>query len=156
MKLIEVDGNDKEIIRKIIEIEEEAFGKSGGVDEWILKPLVRYGKVFVLENENKNEIVSVSEYMQKYDSKEMFLYGLCTKKKYRGKKYAETLLKKTEKYFFDKGIEKLSLTVDPENEKAIKLYKKIGYEEVELLKDEYGENIERIYMVKEKKKKAIK
>lgn len=44
------------------------------------------------------------------------------------------------------GIEAVTLTVDPENEKAVNLYLKHGFEKAELLTEEYGENEDRLYM----------
>ena len=53
---------DLPTLNKIVEIEEEAFEGNGNVDMWILKALIRYGKVFILEE--AEEIISIVEYMQ--------------------------------------------------------------------------------------------
>ena len=82
MKFRELVEIDLEYLNKIVELEEEAFEGQGGVDLWILKALIRYGKVFVLEDKN-GELVSVLEFMQVFEKKEAFLYGICTRKKYR-------------------------------------------------------------------------
>jgi len=145
LKLIEVSAEDKDLIEEIIFIEEEAFGKNGGVDEWILKPIVRYGKVFVLKDENG--IVSIAEFMKNFDNG-VFLYGLCTKKESRGKGYAKKILKKSEEYFKKNKIEKIELTVAPENKEAIDLYESLDYEIRELQKNEYGKGIDRLLMRK--------
>ena len=70
MILKELNRADLPLISEIVELEEEAFGGKGGVDLWILKALLRYGKVFVLEKEEK--IISIVEYMQCFDKKEVF------------------------------------------------------------------------------------
>ena len=57
MKFLEIKAEDKKYIEQIIEIEKEVFGINGGVDEWILKPIIRYGKVFALVLEG--EVVGV-------------------------------------------------------------------------------------------------
>lgn len=62
MILKELNRADLPLISEIVELEEEAFGGKGGVDLWILKALLRYGKVFVLEKDGK--IISIVEYMQ--------------------------------------------------------------------------------------------
>ena len=49
MKFRELVEVDLEYLKKIVALEEEAFEGQGGVDLWILKALIRYGKVFVLE-----------------------------------------------------------------------------------------------------------
>ncbi len=48
MNFKELNRADLPLIKEIVELEEEAFGGKGGVDLWILKALLRYGKVFVL------------------------------------------------------------------------------------------------------------
>lgn len=146
MEFLEVTAEDTESIKEIIFIEEEAFGKNGGVDEWILKPLVRYGKVFVLKSDEK--IVSIGEFMGKFDSDEVFLYGLCTRKESRGRGYAVEMMRRSEAYFSRRGMNKLGLTVDPSNEVAIGLYRKLGYDIGELQKDEYGKGVDRLFMWK--------
>lgn len=146
MELKEVKNIDLEYLNKIVELEEEAFNGAGGVDLWILKALIRYGKVFVFEN--NGEIVSIAEYMQCFDKKEVFLYGICTRIKYRNKGYATSIMKKTEKYLANLGYEILSLTVDPKNKIGIKMYEDLGYEKVEYQKDEYGKGVDRYLMKK--------
>ena len=146
MELIEVRGGDKELIDEIVYIEEEAFGKNGGVDEWILKPMVRYGKVFVLKDGNR--IVSIAEFIQRFNSKEVFLYGLCTRKESRGKGYASEILRRSEEFFRNRSIDEVGLTVAPDNMAAIALYKNLNYDVVELQKDEYGRGVDRLFMKK--------
>ena len=146
MEFIEIREEDREFIDEIVYVEEEAFGKNGGVDEWILKPLVRYGKVFVLKDEGK--VVSIAEFMQKFDSEEIFLYGLCTRKESRGRGYAREIMKRSEEFFIGRGMESIGLTVDPENKAAVGLYQGLGYDIGELQKDEYGQGIDRLFMWK--------
>lgn len=146
MRLIEVKAEDTRLIDEIVRIEVEAFGKNGGVNKWILKPLVRYGKVFVLMD--GDEVVSIAEFMQKFDGKEAFLYGLCTAKEKRGRGYAKEIIKGFERHLKPMGIDKVSLTVDPDNDIAVGLYKRLGYTIGELQEDEYGAGIDRLYMYK--------
>lgn len=152
MKLVRIINPDEEITKKIVEIEQEAFEGNGNVDLWIIKALIRYGLVFVLEKDNK--IISIIEYMQKFQDvneekeKKVFLYGLSTLKKYRHQGYAKFLLEESEKYLKKLNFEEIELTVDPENKIAIDFYTKYGYEKIKFLKDEYGENINRDVMRK--------
>lgn len=147
MKLVKVCGDDKKRIKRIVDIEEEAFGKNGGVNEWILTPLARYGVVYTLEIDN--EVVSIGEFMQRYQDKEIFLYGLCTEVNSRGRGYARSLLSLCEQEFRKIGLERISLTVAPDNEIALKLYERLGYKNIELLKDEYGKGVDRLLLMKE-------
>ena len=127
-------------------MEEEAFGGKGGVDLWILKALLRYGKVFVLEKDGK--IISIVEYMQCFDKKEVFLYGICTLKEFRHMGNAKKIMNESEKYLRAKGYEAISLTVDPENKIAIEMYEHLGYVIVEYQENEYGNGIHRYLMKK--------
>lgn len=147
MKLIRVENPDYETINRIVEIEKEAFVGNGNVDLWIIKALIRYGLVFVIKE--AEEIISIVEYMQHFNEKKVFLYGISTLKKYRCKGYANFLLTETEKYLKNLGYKEIELTVDPQNEVAINLYSKHNYIREKLLKDEYGEKIDRYLMKKE-------
>lgn len=147
MRFLEIKANDKKYIDQIINIEKEAFGLSGGVDEWILKPIVRYGKVFVLVIEN--EVIGIAEYIRNFDGDEIFLYGFSIKKEYRKCGYGKKLLEESIEVFRKNEIKKIGLTVSLENIEAIELYKKMGFKMEEILKDEYGKGIDRLYFGRE-------
>ena len=98
--------------------------------------------------EEDNKIISIIEYMQCFDKKEVFLYGICTLKKYRNQGNANRIMAESEKYLKDKGYNEIYLTVDPENEIAINMYKHFGYSIVEYQENEYGEGIHRYLMKK--------
>ncbi len=146
MNFFELNPHDEKYIHQIVELEKEAFGSNGGVDLWILKPMVRYGKVFVLVKEE--EVVGVGEFIRDYDGDEVFLYGFAIKKNYRRMGNGERLLRKCIEKFKEDNIKKVSLSVDLKNESAIKLYEKLGFINKKLLKDEYGKDINRFYFVK--------
>lgn len=147
MKFHEIKEVNLEYLKKIVSLEEEAFAGEGGVDPWILKALIRYGKVFVLETE-EGELVSIIEFIQVFDKKEAFIYGICTKEKYRQRRYAEYILSKGEEYLKKRGYQEISLTVDPKNTIAIRLYEKMDYKSLEIQENEYGEGIHRLLMKK--------
>lgn len=146
MKFREVKNTELPFLKKIVELEEEAFAGAGGVDLWILKALIRYGKVFAIEK--KDELVTLVEYMQSFDKKEVFLYGICTRKKYRGQGHAKDIMRKSEEVLKNLGYEVILLTVDPENEIGINLYKNLGYSIEEYQENEYGEGVHRYLMKK--------
>lgn len=145
MQLIHIKNPDYKIMKKIVKIEQEAFEGAGNVDLWIIKALIRYGMVYVIEE--AGEIICIIEYMQIFNKKSLFLYGISTLKKYRHKGYAKYILAETEKILKNLGYEEIELTVAPENKIAIDLYKKYGYVQESFLKDEYGKGIDR-YMMK--------
>lgn len=146
MELIHITDPDFETMNNIVKIEQEAFEGAGNVDLWIIKALIRYGMVFVIKE--GEEIISIVEYMQVFNKKSLFLYGISTLKKYRWKGYANFILNETEKILKKLGYEEIELTVAPDNEVAINLYKKHGYSQKNFLKDEYGTGIDRYMMRK--------
>lgn len=146
MKLRQITPEDTKEIDNIVKIEEEVFGKNGGADYWLIKAFVRYGMVLILEEEN--EIISIAEYMEIMEKKELFLYGFLTRLAFRGRGYAGKLIDYGEKMARNKGYKAISLTVDPENILAINLYKKRGYEIIEFQEDEYGKGVHRFLMRK--------
>ena len=141
MELIHIENPNFEIMQKIIELEESAFEGAGNVDLWIIKALIRYGMVFIVKEGDK--IVCIVEYMQIFNKKSLFLYGISTLKEYRHKGYANFILNETEKILKDLGYTEIELTVAPENQIAIDLYKKHGYKQESFLKDEYGTGVDR-------------
>lgn len=147
MKIIEVQPKDRELIEKIYLNEIESFGIMGGADMWMIMSFIRYGKLYVLVDENNN-LLSVAQYQGVIGRQEAFLYGFSTSLKERGKGYGKILLEDTHKKLKEIGIEKIYLTVDPQNKVAVNMYEKQGYEIEELQKDEYGKDIHRYLMKK--------
>lgn len=146
MEFRELHDVDLTLMNKIVEIEEEAFEGNGNVDLWILKALIRYGKVFVLVE--GDEIITIAEYMQVLGKDEVFLYGISTRKKYRNRGNARKIMEESEKYLKKLGYKEVGLTVDPNNSIAMKLYKDLGYSIEEYQEDEYGKGIHRYLMKK--------
>lgn len=147
MKVIEVDAKNRELIKKILDNELESFGVMGGADMWMIMSFIRYGKLYVLLNES-SDLLSVAQYQGVLGKKEVFLYGFSTSLKERGKGYGKILLEESHNRLKELGMEKIYLTVDPANAKAIDMYKKAGYIIEELQKDEYGKGIDRYLMIK--------
>lgn len=146
MEFRELHDVDLTLMNKIVEMEEEAFEGNGNVDLWILKALIRYGKVFVLVE--GDEIITIAEYMQVLGKDEVFLYGISTRKKYRNRGNARKIMEESEKYLKRLGYKEVGLTVDPNNNIAMKLYKDLGYRIEEYQEDEYGKGIHRYLMKK--------
>lgn len=147
MKVVEVGVEDRELIKKIFDNEVETFGIMGGADMWMIMSFIRYGKLYALLDANE-ELLSVAQYQGILGKKEVFLYGFSTSLKERGKGYGKILLEESHDRLKELGIEKIYLTVDPQNSKAIKMYEKAGYTIEELQKNEYGKGIDRYLMIK--------
>lgn len=141
MEFRELKNIDVEKLNEIVKLEKESFCGSGNVDTWILKSLINYGKVFVIEENNK--IVCIAEYLQCFAKNEVFLYGICTHKEFQKKGYAKKILQESENILKKLKYKAILLTVAPENETAIKLYQKVGFSMEKFLQDEYGKGIDR-------------
>ena len=131
MEFRELHDVDLTLMNKIVEIEEEAFEGNGNVDLWILKALIRYGKVFVLVE--GDEIITIAEYMQVLGKDEVFLYGISTRKKYRNRGNARKIMEESEKYLKRLGYKEVGLTVDPNNNIAMKIMEYYLYGKSRLL-----------------------
>ena len=146
MKIVQVSIKDKEFMDGIVEMEKSTFGRFGGVDLWILKPIVKFGRVFAVVE--KGVVIGAAEFMVAFDRPEAFLYGFSVMEKYREQGIGTNLLVHCEDYFKNFGIKEISLTVDPKNDKAITLYKNLDYYIESLEKDEYEPGIDRYIMRK--------
>lgn len=144
-KLVEISKEDKRYIDEVLTLEEEVFGKNGGVDIWLLKPLIKYGKVLALLDE-AGKIIGVAEFIRSFDSEEVYIYGIALRKSERGKGRGGLFLELIKDYMKKYEILVISLTVSRENKAAVNLYKKCGFREEAFLENEYGLGNDRILM----------
>jgi len=143
-----VTPDQKSTITRIIALEAEAFG-DGGLDEWNLLPLIRHGRVFVLEEDSLT--AACIQYMKDWnDPSKAYAVGISVDKNRRGKGYGTELFRASMDILADEGIKTVELTVDPENASAVAVYgRKLGFVISEERRDEYGEGVHRIVMIKD-------
>lgn len=151
MIIKELNINDVNYMNEIVEMEKSTFGRFGGVDLWILKPMVKFGKVFVFLKGEK--VIAAAEFMVAFEKKDVFLYGFSVMTKFQKKGVGRTFLLFCEEYFKNRGVDTISLTVDPENERAMTLYRHFGYFIESLQVDEYEKGVNRYRMKKKLNKK---
>lgn len=142
----EIDVENLKEMKDIVELEKESFG-AGAIDEWVIKPIARYGKIYVLYKEKK--IIAFVEMLKKWGKEEAFIFSFAVSKKEQGKSYGKQLMAFTLDQLKKENIEKISLTVSEDNYIALKIYKSFGFKKVKILKNEYGKDIHRIYMEKD-------
>lgn len=75
--------------------------------------------------------------MKKFDSNSMEIKRMYVLPNHRGKKIAQNILSKIEKWAIELGIEKCVLETGKKQPEAISLYKKCGYQ----LMDNYGQYV---------------
>ena len=85
--------------------------------------------LFVRAPENSNEIIAVA--CLKKNSEERKICTLYVCEKYRNQGIATKLIEECKKWAIEVGAKVFELNVLSENEKAINLYRKIGFGEVE-------------------------
>ena len=137
---------DSDLLFKVVEHENEVFGDAT-VGNWNIKPFAKYGRVFAMISDDKNEeLMSVIETLSSFDREIAYIYGVSTVPKFENNGYAKILLQYVIDDLKKMGIKKFELTVEVNNVIAQKVYKKIGFEIVEKLKNEYGDNAERYLM----------
>ncbi len=143
MKLEEINLEKKKEISQVKSIELEAF-KEGAIDEWVILPIARCGKILLLKDEDK--ILGFVEILRKWGKNDIYIFSFALKLKLCGKGYGTKLMEMLLEYLKKEEIENIYLTVDPENKRAVRLYEKFDFKKDEFLKDEYGKGIDRIYM----------
>lgn len=139
---------DSDLLFKIVEHENKVFGEAT-VGNWNIKPFAKYGKVFAMlsdDKDSKDELMSVIEVLSGFDREIAYVYGVSTVPKFQKNGYARILLQFVMETLKEMGIKKIELTVDMDNFTAKRIYEKLGFEIVDNLDNEYGDNVERYLM----------
>ena len=132
MNLKEIDITLEKDILALKEMEFEAF-KDGAIDYWVIKPIIRHGKV--LKFEINNNIVGFVELIKSWDNNNsVYIFSLMIGKKMQNLGYGKKMLSKLIEYLDKENINIVSLTVSPDNKKAIHIYEKYGFVRQEIVK----------------------
>lgn len=134
-----------EIVEKLIKIHNENFEEKKN-ESYFLEILNNdLYDVYCLSEEKTSEISGYAVFYDTSDSIDLFEIAVLKEK--QGKGYGDTLLSYTANMFCRSG-RKILLEVNENNEKAIKLYKKNGFEEISVRKNYYGNNQNAVIMMK--------
>jgi ribosomal-protein-alanine N-acetyltransferase len=143
-----MEHTSSERLEQIMGIEKQAFGK-GALSEYVIVPMLRYGKVYAAVDED-DEPIACAYFMR--DINEIgnaYLMSVAVLPVFRGKDVGTELLKYAFTHLKRFGITNIRLTVDPANFNALSVYReKLGFIVVENSKDEYGEGEDRLVMEK--------
>ena len=145
MEFLEICSDNIDDIEQIEKIEQESFG-IGAIDQWVLKPISRYGKILALKECGK--VVGICELMWKWNSREVYIFSFAIRKDWQGRGWGKLLMEKTVAFLEKEDVEKIMLTVTISNISAIKLYEKLGFTKERVLKDEYGDGVDKCLMMK--------
>ena len=134
-----------EIVEKLTKIHNENFEEKKN-ESYFLEILNNdLYDVYCLSEEKTSEISGYAVFYNTLDSIDLF--EIAVSKEKQGKGYGDILLSHTADIFCRNG-KKILLEVNENNEKAIKLYKKNGFEEISVRKNYYGNNKNAVIMMK--------
>lgn len=142
MDILKVSHSD---LDKILEIENESFIKPFKKENFLYElnenPFSRFYKLVI-----DNEIIGFLLLYVTFDSSS--IVQIAIKKDKRNQGFAEFLLQNVEKLLIKEEVNFITLEVRVSNIPARKLYKKLGYEEINIKKGYYEDGEDAIYMVK--------
>jgi len=142
--LVEVTQFTRSLLEELVEIERENFGE-GGLNEWTLPVVAKYGKVFIFKE--GEDIKGLAELIRDWsDSQLAFLIGISLKKKHQNKGLGKIFLEELLAQLGGTGIIKVRLTVSLENRNALNLYQKFGFKKIKFSLDEYGKGEDRVIL----------
>ena len=144
-----VDKPNAQLIANILDIEQEAFG-DGALTEYVVVPMVRYGKVYVAVDEQQTAVASAYFMRDMADISAAYLMSVAVLPVFRGQYVGTALLNYAFSNMKRYGITRVLLTVDPANFNALSVYReKLGFTVMDSSKDEYGPGEDRLIMSKE-------
>ncbi len=151
-----VQDFDLKLLRRMVSFGLDIFGELG-MDEWGLVPQVRHGNVYLLKEKDKKRIIGLAILMRDWeDPYKAYLFDYAIAEDFRGHGLGYEFLQVIAESLVEQGFDKMSLTVDVENEPAIRLYRdKVGFKSVLYKEDEYGKGHDR-YIMEWDMAKAIK
>ena len=144
-----IETPDADIISRILTIEREAFG-DGALNEYVVVPLLRHGKVYAAMDEQDNVIACAYFMRDMGDVNIAYLMSVAVLPLFRGQDVGTALLSFGFTHLKRFGITKVMLTVDPANFTALSVYReKLGFTVADSSKNEYGEGEDRLIMTKD-------
>ncbi len=144
-----VEKPDTDIIECVLGIEKAAFG-SGALNEYVIVPLMRHGRIYVAVDEDDVPIASAYFIRDMADTSLAYLLSVAVLPAFSGYDIGVALLEYAFSDIKELGISMIQLTVDPANFKALSTYReKLGFTVVEGSFDEYGTGDERLAMVRQ-------
>ncbi len=131
VKLVDEKDNPEHLIPLVKEIYTDIYEEEECSDEEALKVAKIYLKkgIYLLTNDNENEIYTQAVHVRKHVNGGA-IGAVITPKEHRGKGYAKKCVSHVCKEIL-KDNEFVVLHVDVENESAMSVYKKIGFEEID-------------------------
>ncbi len=145
-KVYLVQDFDISLLQNMVNFGLDIFGELG-MDEWGLVPQIRHGSVYILKEDDKEEIIGLAILMRDWENTEKaYLFDFAIDKELQGHGFGRQFLKIITDNLLEQGFNKIGLTVDVDNEPAIHLYRSIGFKPIEYSRNEYGKGHNRYIM----------
>lgn len=143
-EIIELKELNPSLLDELESIEKEIFSKSG-FNRFSIPIFTSWGRYYLLiKDGQKTAGVQVIRAYEEEHS--VYIAGFWVKEKMRSKGLGSELLNHVIDRLRNDGIDKLYLTVSPENKEAVEFYKKAGFSIISLHKDYYGKSEDRYIM----------
>ena len=142
-----ISDRDNRTLKRLEEIEAQAFNE-GGLNVWMLVPLIRHGRVYALRQ--AGEVMGGAQFFRDWaDSGLAYLVGIAVDRRCRGQGLGTRFLAECLAALKEEGVTSVELTVDADNAPALRVYQdKLGFIVRETRKDEYGPGVDRLVMVR--------
>ncbi len=142
-----VQDYDLKLLKEIVSFSEGVFGEAS-LDEWGIVPQIRRGNVFLLKEEAHKKVIGLAILMRDWDDDEkVYLFDIAIADEYQGAGVGFYFLESIIENCMDQGFKRMSLTVDVDNDAAIRLYKdKLGFKTLSREDHEYGKDEHRYEM----------
>ena len=145
-KVFLVQDFDLSLLDRMVNFGLNIFGELG-MDEWGLVPQIRHGNVYVLKEEDEARIIGLAILMRDWeDPEKAYLFDFAIAEYFQGYGLGKQFLRIIAENLVEQNFKRMSLTVDVENEPAIRLYRGMGFKPVEYSRNEYGKGHNRYIM----------
>ena len=134
---------EPEVIAAVATLEAQAFGR-GGLNEWHLPVIARYGRLYVLESGTR--ILAAASLIKGWTVRGAYLIDLVVERELRGQGCGRLLMEQVVDRLKKEDISFLELTVAKDNISAINLYHLLGFEKTDTRLNEYGPGHDRLAM----------
>ncbi len=147
LKIYRFKDFDLKKVRELIRFIQEAFGDDAA-DRFSIVFQIYYGNIFILkESREKRKILGLASFSRAWDDDKMaYLSDYAIAEEARGQSVGTKFLEMVLEDIKSQGFERVRLTVDPDNEPALALYKSMGFEIDEFVEKLYGPDEDRYIM----------
>jgi len=143
LKVRLVSEPEPKIIAEVAALEARAFGR-GGLNEWHLPVIARYGQLYVLES--KTGVLAAASLIKDWRGGGSFLIDLVVDHELRGQGCGRLLMERVVDRLKKDGLAFIELTVAKDNISALNLYHQLGFKKKDIRLEEYGPGEDRLVM----------